>query len=63
MFIYRGRQNQKTVKLKKMQEGSHGSDLLKYASATLGSGNIKQAVALPEGEDMNEWIAVNSKFS
>ena len=34
---------------------------MRYASATLGSGNIKQAVALPEGEDLNEWVAVNSE--
>ena len=38
-----------------------GSDQLKkYAEATLGSGNLKLAVALPEGEDVNEWLAVNS---
>ena len=35
---------------------------MKYASRTLGSGNIKQAVQLPEGEDLNEWIAVNSEY-
>jgi MOB kinase activator 1 len=34
--------------------------LKKYAEATLGSGNLKQAVQLPEGEDLNEWLAVNS---
>ena len=51
----------KTVKCKKIPEGSHAHDLLKYSSATLGSGNIKMAVQLPDGEDINEWIAVNSK--
>ena len=25
------------------------------------SGNMRMAVALPEGEDLNEWLAVNSK--
>ena len=30
-------------------------------AATLGSGNLKLAVQLPEGEEMNEWIAVNSE--
>lgn len=35
-------------------------ELLKHASATLGSGNIREAVKLPQGEDVNEWIAVNS---
>lgn len=33
--------------------------LLRYASATLGSGNLREAVKLPGGEDPNEWIAVN----
>jgi len=28
---------------------------------TLGSGNLRLAVALPEGEDLNEWVAVNSE--
>lgn len=27
---------------------------------TLGSGNLQLAVKLPEGEDQNEWIAVNT---
>lgn len=34
---------------------------MKQAAATLGSGNLRQAVVLPEGEDVNEWVAVNSK--
>lgn len=32
----------------------------RYADATLGSGNLRGAVVLPEGEDLNEWLAVNS---
>ena len=35
---------------------------MKQAAATLGSGNLRLAVMLPEGEDLNEWVAVNSKF-
>lgn len=35
---------------------------MKQAAATLGSGNLRQAVMLPEGEDLNEWVAVNSKL-
>ena len=31
-----------------------------YAEATLGSGNLKLAVLLPEGEDVNEWVACNA---
>lgn len=33
----------------------------RYAEATLGSGNLRLAVVLPEGEDLNEWLAVNSE--
>lgn len=34
---------------------------MKHAAATLGSGNLRLAVMLPDGEDLNEWVAVNSK--
>jgi MOB kinase activator 1 len=34
--------------------------LSEYAKATLGSGNMRSAVVLPKGEDINEWLAVNS---
>jgi len=44
-------------------EGTKQYQLKKYAEATLGSGNLKLAVALPEGEDLNEWLAVNSKWA
>ncbi|KAB0389704.1 hypothetical protein E2I00_013421, partial [Balaenoptera physalus] len=54
----------KTFKPKKnIPEGSHQYELLKHAEATLGSGNLRQAVMLPEGEDLNEWIAVNKDFA
>ena len=29
--------------------------------ATLGGGQLSETVKLPEGEDLNEWIAVNSQ--
>jgi len=35
---------------------------MKHAAATLGSGNLRLAVLLPEGEDLNEWVAVNSMY-
>lgn len=44
-----------------MPEGTHQYDLMKHAAATLGSGNLRLAVSLPDGEDLNEWVAVNSK--
>lgn len=53
----------KTFRPKKhIQQGSHQYELMKHAEATLGSGNLRQAVVLPDGEDLNEWVAVNSKF-
>lgn len=45
---------------KNIPEGTKQYQLKKYAEATLGSGNLRLAVALPEGEDINEWLAVNS---
>lgn len=59
---YRRHPSSKTVKQKKIPEGSHQHDMMKHAAATLGSGNLKLAVQLPEGEDLNEWIAVNSEL-
>ena len=41
-------------------KGSKRNELHKYAKNTLGSGNLKQAVALPPKEDINEWFAVNT---
>jgi hypothetical protein len=37
-----------------------GLTLKKHIDATLGQGNIKEAVRLPPGEDLNEWLAVNT---
>ena len=39
---------------------AHKQELLKHIETTLGSGNLREAVALPEGEDLNEWLAVNT---
>lgn len=56
-----GKSSSKTVKYsKRIPEGSHGHDMMKHVQATLGSGNLKLAVQLPDGEDLNEWIAVNT---
>jgi len=46
-------------KTKKNVQGNQ-YHLKKYAEATLGSGNLRLAVTLPEGEDLNEWLAVNT---
>ncbi|KAF0306234.1 MOB kinase activator 1B [Amphibalanus amphitrite] len=59
-FFFSGRSN-KTFKPKKnIPEGSRQHELMKHAAATLGSGNLRLAVQLPEGEDLNEWVAVNT---
>jgi MOB kinase activator 1 len=51
----------KTFKPKKsFSKGTKRYELHKHAKATLGSGNLRQAVVLPEREDINEWLAVNS---
>lgn len=42
---------------------AQGAQLKRHIDATLGSGNLREAVRLPTGEDLNEWLAVNSKIS
>eukprot|EP01120_Amphizonella_sp_Union-15-10_P004584 TRINITY_DN1522_c0_g1_i1.p1 TRINITY_DN1522_c0_g1~~TRINITY_DN1522_c0_g1_i1.p1 ORF type:complete len:220 (+),score=29.75 TRINITY_DN1522_c0_g1_i1:105-764(+) len=45
---------------KKISKATKRYELHKHAKATLGSGNLKVAVKLPEREDVNEWLAVNT---
>lgn len=53
----------KTFKPKrKISKNTKRYELHKAAKNTLGSGNLKLAVKLPEREDLNEWLAVNSTF-
>lgn len=62
-YVFSSSKSSRTFKPKKnIPEGTHQYDLIKHAAATLGSGNLRSAVVLPEGEDLNEWVAVNSKF-
>jgi MOB kinase activator 1 len=44
---------------KNIPDGTRPLQLKQYAEATLGTGNLRLAVTLPEGEDLNEWLAVN----
>jgi MOB kinase activator 1 len=44
---------------KKAVPGSRRFDLHKHAEATLGAGNLSEAVRLPPGENLNDWLAVN----
>ncbi|KAF3968642.1 hypothetical protein CMV_007502 [Castanea mollissima] len=36
-----------------------GAQIRKHIDGTLGSRNLREAVKLPTGEDLNEWLAVN----
>jgi MOB kinase activator 1 len=44
-------------------KGTTSYQLRQFAEATLGSGSLRKAVRLPEGEDLNEWLAVNGIHS
>ncbi|KAK5295664.1 Mitotic exit network component [Cryomyces antarcticus] len=46
-------------KPQKTPKGTTSWQLKQFAEATLGSGSLRKAVKLPEGEDINEWLAVN----
>lgn len=43
----------------KRAKGTNSWQLKQFAEATLGSGSLKKVVMLPEGEDRDEWLAVN----
>jgi len=56
-----GNKNKTFKPVKAHPEGmGNRSKLSEYAKATLGSGNMRSAVVLPKGEELNEWLAVNT---
>ncbi|XP_049404777.1 MOB kinase activator-like 1A [Solanum stenotomum] len=56
-----GSRNQRTFRTKKSApSGSKGEQLRKHIDITLGSGNLREAVRLPPGEDLHEWLAINT---
>ncbi|XP_077550986.1 MOB kinase activator 1B-like [Haemaphysalis longicornis] len=59
-FLFGGRTSETSKPKKIIPEGTHQYDLMKQAASTLGSGNLRLAVMLPEGEDLNEWVAVHT---
>eukprot|EP01100_Stratorugosa_tubuloviscum_P000987 TRINITY_DN121_c0_g7_i1.p1 TRINITY_DN121_c0_g7~~TRINITY_DN121_c0_g7_i1.p1 ORF type:complete len:215 (+),score=70.99 TRINITY_DN121_c0_g7_i1:128-772(+) len=59
-FFGLSKKSQTFIKQKRIPEGTKQHQLKRYAEATLGSGNLRLAVTLPEGEDLNEWLAVNT---
>ncbi|GME65201.1 protein kinase regulator [Neofusicoccum parvum] len=57
-----GRGNNGGTAAFRAKEGKRGTSswqLKQFAEATLGSGSLRKAVQLPEGEDLGEWLAVN----
>ena len=44
-------------------KGTSTYQLRLFAEATLGSGSLRKAVKLPEGEDLSEWLAVNGEYN
>ncbi|KAK9792022.1 hypothetical protein WJX73_002175 [Symbiochloris irregularis] len=55
-----GRESKTFRPKKSLPVGSKGMTLKRHIEATLGQGNIREAVRLPPGEDLNEWLAVNT---
>jgi MOB kinase activator 1 len=60
-FLF-GSKSNKTIKPKKNADGVDHFQLMKQKISILCSGDLHLVVKLPEGEDLNEWIAVNSKI-
>ena len=59
-----GNRNQRTRNQFRPRVGKGGAtsyQLRQYAEVTLGGGSLRKVVKLPEGEDENEWLAVNSE--
>ena len=52
-----------SFKPQKTNKGTTSYQLRQFAEATLGSGSLRKAVKLPEGEDENEWLAVNCEWN
>eukprot|EP00005_Dracoamoeba_jomungandri_P003027 CAMPEP_0174260496 /NCGR_PEP_ID=MMETSP0439-20130205/9759_1 /TAXON_ID=0 /ORGANISM="Stereomyxa ramosa, Strain Chinc5" /LENGTH=218 /DNA_ID=CAMNT_0015344747 /DNA_START=32 /DNA_END=688 /DNA_ORIENTATION=+ len=55
-----GKKNKTFLPQKNISKGTKLYELQQYAEATLGSGDLLAAVKVPEGEDLNEWLAVNT---
>jgi len=58
--IFNNNRNKTFKNIKAHPKNGKRHKLSEYAKATLGSGNMRSAVVLPKGEDLNEWLAVNT---
>lgn len=62
LFANHSNQNARTraaFKPARAAKGTNSWQLKQFAEATLGSGSLRKVVKLPEGEDKDEWLAVN----
>jgi MOB kinase activator 1 len=62
LSFFRNPRTRAPFKPQKSNRGTSSWQLKQYAEATLGSGSLRKAVKLPEGEDKDEWLAVNGKI-
>ena len=60
---YRNARTRGQFKPRNANKGTSSYQLRQFAEATLGSGSLRKAVKLPEGEDLSEWLAVNGLFA
>ncbi|KAF2724026.1 hypothetical protein K431DRAFT_282292 [Polychaeton citri CBS 116435] len=51
--------NRTAFQPQKRSKGQSSWQLKQFAEATLGNGSLKKVVQLPEGEDRDEWLAIN----
>jgi len=59
---YRNARTRGQFKPRNVNKGTSSYQLRQFAEATLGSGSLRKAVKLPDGEDLNEWLAVNGAY-
>ena len=59
--MYRNARSRGQFKPRNATKGTNSYQLRQFAEATLGSGSLRKAVQLPDGEDLNEWLAVNGE--
>lgn len=59
-FLFQNKASKTFKPRRDIPEGTNQWHLQQSMMKTLGSGNLALAVTLPEGEDINEWIAVNT---
>ncbi|KAK1254445.1 hypothetical protein MKX08_008440 [Trichoderma sp. CBMAI-0020] len=59
IFLSRNQKTRNQFRPRAGKGGVNSYQLRQYAEVTLGGGSLRKVVKLPEGEDENEWLAVN----